>query len=369
VSISKEAVIAALRTVEDPDLKRDLVSLGMIHDVVVDGGKVSLRVELTTPACPLKDKIRKDVEAAVRAVEGVQELSVKMDARTSTSRTMEPTERLPGVKNVIAVASGKGGVGKSTVAVNLAMALRESGASVGLLDADIYGPSVPIMLGMKDQRPMVDENEKIQPVQRYGIDTISMGYLLKDTDAVVWRGPMLGKALQQFIEDVAWGEKDYLVIDLPPGTGDVQLSLTQLIPVSGAVIVTTPQDVAFADVLRAIRMFEMTKIPLLGVVENMAYFRCPDNGKDYFIFGEGRTEQACAQYGLKLLGRLPLDMNVAPAADRGQPVLVAEPGGDQATRYRAIAADVAAQQSIINAEAAAKKPKFDSFFKTAPGAR
>ncbi|GMV40706.1 MAG: iron-sulfur cluster carrier protein [Myxococcales bacterium] len=361
MSPTKQSIIEALRTVIDPDLRRDLVSLGMIHDLAVDGGRVSVRVELTTPACPLKAQIQADVERALRGVPGVTETAVSMSARTTTSRAPEKADRLPGVKNVIAVASGKGGVGKSTVAVNLAIALREAGASVGLLDADIYGPSVPIMLGMKDQRPMVNEHQQIVPPNRYGIDTISMGFLLKDTDAVVWRGPMLGKALQQFIEDVEWGEKDYLVVDLPPGTGDVQLSLTQLIPVSGTVIVTTPQDVAFADVLRAIRMFNMTNTPLLGVVENMAFFRCPDNGKDYFIFGEGRTAQSCEQYGLELLARLPLDMVVAPSADRGVPAIIAEPGGDQATRYRALAAKVASLQSILNAEKATG-PKFDAFF-------
>ena len=358
---NREAVIEVLRTVQDPDLHKDLVTLGMIHDLTVDGGRVAVRVELTTPACPLKAKIQADVEAAIRSVPGVTDIAVTMDARTTSGRGPEAAQRLPGVKNVIAVASGKGGVGKSTVAVNLTMALRETGATVGLLDADIYGPSIPIMLGMKTQRPVVNEAGKIEPLNRYGIDTISMGFLLKETDAVVWRGPMLGKALQQFIEDVDWGEKDYLIIDLPPGTGDVQLSLTQLIPVSGAVIVTTPQDVAFADVLRAIRMFNMTNTPLLGVVENMAYFRCPDNNKDYYIFGEGRTERACEQHGLSMLGRLPLDMLVAPSADKGMPVLVAEPGGDQATRYRDIAARVAAQQSILNAEKAAG-PSFEGFF-------
>lgn len=270
-------------------------------------------------------------------------------------------KRLPGVKHIIAVGSGKGGVGKSTVAVNLAVALRETGSQVGLLDADIYGPSIPIMLGLSGTQPTMVDEKTVRPAQKYGIDTISMGFLLKDTDAVVWRGPMLGKALQQFIEDVAWGEKDYLVIDLPPGTGDVQLSLTQLVPVSGAVVVTTPQDVAMADVRRAIRMFEMTHIPILGIVENMAYFTCPDNGKDYFIFGKGRTQQACDQMNLSLLGSLPLDMGVGPAADRGEPIAVAEPGGDQAFRYRQIAKKIG-ELVAKNAEISAHQSKFDDFF-------
>lgn len=274
--------------------------------------------------------------------------------------------RLPGVKTIIAVGSGKGGVGKSTVAVNLAATLAKGGASVGLLDADIYGPSIPIMLGLRGARPAMGANEKtIHPVQHHGIDAISMGFLLKDTDAVVWRGPMLGKALQQFVEDVEWGEKDFLIIDLPPGTGDVQLSLTQLVPLTGALIVTTPQDVAMADVRRAVRMFEMTKIPLLGVVENMAYFRCPDNGKDYFVFGRGRTEEACRQMDVPLLGRLPLDMGVAPAADEGVPIVIADPDGEQARIYQTLADEVV-RQAEQERQRRESRPQFDEFFGSSP---
>ncbi|NUN16027.1 MAG: Mrp/NBP35 family ATP-binding protein [Myxococcales bacterium] len=282
--------------------------------------------------------------------------------RSNRGADVQP-KRLPGVKHIIAVGSGKGGVGKSTVAVNLAVALRETGAQVGLLDADIYGPSIPIMLGLSGTQPTMVDEKTVRPAHKYGIDTISMGFLLKDTDAVVWRGPMLGKALQQFIEDVAWENKDYLVIDLPPGTGDVQLSLTQLVPVTGAVVVTTPQDVAMADVRRAIRMFEMTHIPILGIVENMAYFTCPDNGKDYYIFGKGRTQQTCDEMNLSLLGSLPLDMGVGPAADRGEPIVISEPGGDQAVRYRQIAKKIT---EIITKGASSANPqsKFDDFFNT-----
>jgi len=263
-----------------------------------------------------------------------------MTIKTAPSKGVR--KRLAGIKHIIAVGSGKGGVGKSTVAVNLAMALQQSGASVALLDADIYGPSVPIMMGARDERPTLIAENTIRPIQRYGIDTISMGNMIEETDAVVWRGPMLTKVLNQFIDDVAWGEKDYLIIDLPPGTGDVQLSLSQMVSVSGSIVVTTPQDVAMADVRRAIRMFEMTRIPVMGIVENMAFFTCPDNNKDYFIFGKGRTLEACKEMNVDLLGSLPLDMGVGPAADRGEPIVVAEPGGNQSKRFHELAKTVRA---------------------------
>ena len=272
--------------------------------------------------------------------------------------------RVPGVSRIVAVASGKGGVGKSTVAVNLALALHARGLSIGLLDADIYGPSIPIMLGLRDERPQVRDERTIVPVQRFGLDTISMGMLLRADDAVVWRGPMLGKALQQFLEDVDWGDKDYLIVDLPPGTGDVQLSLAQLVPVTAAVVVTTPQDVAMADVRRAIRMFELTRTPVAGVVENMAFFTCPDCGKDYAIFGQGRTQEACDELGLPLLGRFPLDMTVGPAADRGEPIFLADPEGGQARRYRELADTLVQRVDALVAER--PDQRFQDFFGKGP---
>jgi len=277
-----------------------------------------------------------------------------------TNSSSQETVRLGGVKNIIAVGSGKGGVGKSTVAVNLAMALKQSGASVALLDADIYGPSVPIMMGAKGERPTLISQNTIRPIERYGIDTISMGNMIEESDAVVWRGPMLTKVLNQFIDDVNWGEKDFLVIDLPPGTGDVQLSLSQMVSVAGAIVVTTPQDVSMADVRRAIRMFEMTRVPVLGIVENMAFFNCPDNGKDYYIFGEGRTKEACAEMNVPLLGSLPLDMGVGPAADRGEPILVSEPGGDQAKRFHELAATV--RKLVEKSDDVSSASQFSEFF-------
>jgi ATP-binding protein involved in chromosome partitioning len=277
-----------------------------------------------------------------------------------TSPSGESKGRLGGVKYIIAVGSGKGGVGKSTVAVNLAMALKQSGASVAVLDADIYGPSVPIMMGLKDAKPTLISQNTIRPIEKYGIETISMGYMIEETDAVVWRGPMLTKVLNQFIDDVHWGEKDYLVIDLPPGTGDVQLSLSQMVSVTGAVVVTTPQDVSMADVKRAVRMFEMTRVPVMGVVENMAYFTCPDNDKDYYIFGKGRTEEACAEMGVPVMASFPLDMGVGPAADRGEPIAIAEPGGAQAKRFQELAALIRSQVEKDASETSGEQ--FSEFF-------
>lgn len=277
-----------------------------------------------------------------------------------TSSSEQATGRLSGVKNVIAVGSGKGGVGKSTVAVNLAVALKEVGLNVGLLDADIYGPSVPIMMGATGERPTLISENTIRPLNRYGIDLISMGNLIEDTDAVVWRGPMLTKVLHQFVDDVFWGDKDVLVIDLPPGTGDVQLSLSQMLQVTGAVVVTTPQDVAMADVKRAVKMFEMTRVPVAGIVENMAYFRCPDNGKDYPIFGTGRTEAACREMNLPLLASFPLDMGVGPAADQGKPILVSEPGGEQAKRFRELAQTLSAH--FTKGNDSKEETQFSDFF-------
>ena len=367
MSLTREAVLEALRPIQDPDLHKDIVTLGFVKPeyVAIDDGVVSVRVVLTTPACPVKAQMEQDVRTRIAALPGVREVKVTMDAVTASGRGPEGG-RLPQVKNILAVGSGKGGVGKSTVAVNLALALSQTGARVGLLDADIYGPSIPIMLGLKNRSPTMTADQKIEPIEAYGLKAISMGMLLKENDAVVWRGPMLGKALQQFIEDVAWGELDYLVMDLPPGTGDVQLSLSQLVPVDGAIVVTTPQDVAFADVRRAIRMFEMTKVPLLGLIENMSYFLCPDNGKTYHIFGESRTERHATEAGVPFLGRLPLDLAVGPAADRGEPIAVAQPDGEQARLYHDMAGKIAAMLSTRHLEKE-KKASFGSFFKMKGG--
>ena len=366
--LTVQQVLNALRGVIDPDLGRDIVALGFVtpERVAIEGGVVRAQVELTTPACPVKDQLRSQCEALILALPGVERAEVTMTANTASARRGPATEntarRLENVKNIIAVGSGKGGVGKSTVAANVALTLRATGATVGLLDADIYGPSIPIMMGTRHKTPVMTAEQKIQPIERYGLETISMGFLLGEGDAVVWRGPMLGKALQQFIEDVAWSPLDYLIIDLPPGTGDVQLSLAQLVPLDGAIVVTTPQDLAFADVRRAMRMFQMTHVPVLGLVENMSYFVCPDNGKRYYIFGEGRTEKHAEAAEVPFLGQLPLDMAIGPAADRGEPIVIGQPDGEQAQLYRQMVGRVASDLSKRHLEKE-RKSGLKDFFK------
>jgi ATP-binding protein involved in chromosome partitioning len=381
MTLSVDTALTALRKVEDPDLKRDLVSLGMIRDLSVSGDSVSLRVVLTTPACPMKAKIQADVENALKSV-GANRINVTMDAEVRrasgpSGHSPQPQggppritqdQRMPGVKAVIAVAAGKGGVGKSTVATNLAIALKKLGAKVGILDADIYGPSLPIMLGLQGARPAMTAEEKIAPVQRYGLSVMSMGFMLTEDQAVVWRGPMLGKALQQFIEDVDWGELDYVIVDMPPGTGDVQLSLAQLLPVAGCVVVTTPQDVAFADVRRAIKQLEMTKTEVLGVVENMAGFTCGQCGSHHAIFGESRIGSHCDSMGLELIGQIALDSVTAIAADQGEPITLAAPDSAAAKTYEAIARRVAQKVSIIAHDREETTSKFSSFFSQKPSA-
>lgn len=373
MALDEQTALSALRTVYDPDLRQDLVTLNMVRDLAVAGDEVSLRVVLTTPACPLKEKIRSDVEAALVKA-GARSIKVTMDAEVRRAvgpaapagpgapGRMTQDERMPGVKAVIAVAAGKGGVGKSTVATNLAIALSKLGAKVGLLDADIYGPSIPIMLGLKGARPAVTADERIAPMLRYGLSVMSMGFMLSDDQAVVWRGPMLGKALQQFIEDVEWGHLDYVIVDMPPGTGDVQLSLAQLLPVAGAVVVTTPQDVAFADVKRAIKQLEMTKTEVLGIVENMAGFVCGNCGTEHAIFGESRIAAHAEAMKLPVLGRIKLDAVTAIAADQGEPITVAAPDSEAAHMYREIAQAVARKVAVITHERNQQTPKFQAFF-------
>lgn len=321
--MTKEDVINALRYVEEPDLKKDLVTLNMVEDIVIDGNKVSFTVILTTPACPLKELIRRECEAAIHfRVSKDAEVTVNMTARV-TSGQQTGTNPLPGVKNIIAVFSGKGGVGKSTVAANLAISLAQSGAKTGLMDADIYGPSVPIMFGVRGSRPMmvtVDGKEQIAPIDKHGITLMSIGLLVDEKQAVVWRGPMASSAIRQFVTDVHWGALDYLVIDMPPGTGDIHLTLLQLIPVSGAVIVTTPQDVALADAKKGIAMLAQAQInvPVLGIVENMAWFtpaELPNN--KYYIFGREGGKRLAEELEIPLLGQIPLVQSVREGGDSG----------------------------------------------------
>lgn len=326
--ITKESVLAALSNVQEPDLGKDLVTLNMVQDIEIDGKKVSFSVILTTPACPLKDMIEKACINAIHLlVDKEAEVKVNLTANTSSNRKGNK-DVLSGVKNIIAVVSGKGGVGKSTVAVNIALGLAEGGAKVGLLDADIHGPSIPIMLGIRGERPMmmdVDGQPKIVPIEKYGIKAMSIGILIDEKQAVIWRGPQASSALKQFISDVNWEELDYLVIDMPPGTGDIHLTLVQTLPVTGAVVVSTPQQVAAADAKKAIVMLKQPQInvPILGVVENMAYFtpaELPEN--KYYIFGKGGAEQMAEQFELPFLGAVPIVQSIREGADKGIPCIL-----------------------------------------------
>jgi len=346
-------VLQALSRVDDPDLKRDLVSLGMVSNAAVDGNLVSVKVTLTTPACPLREKIKTDcLNALVDEFGDGYEFNITMDAQVTSTREKENV--LPGVKNVIAVASGKGGVGKSTVAVNLALALKACGSKVGILDADIYGPSIPIMLNIKDTKPemtKIDGKAFMLPIEQYGLKALSIGMLIDEKQPVVWRGPMASSALRQFITDCHWGELDYLIVDLPPGTGDIHLTLVGTAPITGAVIVTTPQDVALADAKKAIGMFTMPQVnvPILGVVENMAYFtpaELPNN--KYFIFGKGGGERLAEEFDTNLLGQVPLVQSIREGGDQGVPAMLDD---DQliTKAFDEIASNVARAVAVRNA--------------------
>jgi ATP-binding protein involved in chromosome partitioning len=350
--LTREQVIEALRPVYDPELRRSIVDLGMVKDVQIDQGRVRVHVELTTPACPLRAQIQRDVHAAVEQLPGVQQVEVTFGARVRAAGTGMPDRQpIPGVKNTIAVASGKGGVGKSTVAVNIAVALAQDGASVGLLDADVYGPSIPLMMGTR-ARPML-ENDKILPVEAYGLRIMSVGFILDPEKALIWRGPLVSQLVRQFLHDVVWGELDYLVIDLPPGTGDVQLTLVQQIPLSGAIIVTTPQDVALADAIKGLQMFREVKTPVLGIVENMSYFICPHCGERSDIFGTGGGRRTAERYDVPLLGEIPIDPLVREGGDTGQPIVLAAPESPTAQAFRDAARRAAGRLSIE----AVRKPR------------
>src|SRR5215813_7828047 len=304
--VEQASVLEALKVVQDPDLHRDIVSLGFIKDLRIDANRVAFTIELTTPACPVKDQMRDQARAAVMAVPGVSSVDVQMSARVRDAMLGGEGGRaaLPGVKNIIAVGAGKGGVGKTTVAVNLAIALAKAGSKVGMIDADIYGPNVPIMLGMKT--PLITDGQKIVPAEKYGLQVISMGFLTQDDAPIIWRGPMLHGALQQFFREVRWSDLDYLVVDLPPGTGDVSLSLSQTVPVAGSIVVTTPQRVSLADSRRAVAMYKKLNIPPLGIIENMSYFVCPNCLHESDIFGHGGGEQMAVDQHVPFLGRIPI---------------------------------------------------------------
>ena len=358
MKFSEKDIMAALSTVQDPDLHNDLVSLSMVRDVKAGPERVSFTVVLTTPACPLKEKIRRDCEEAVRKVIGdTVELDIVMSSSVTTSRDKAPV--LTGVKNIVAIASGKGGVGKSTVTANLAVALAQTGAKVGLIDADIYGPSIPVMFNCEHDQPevkVVNRKNVIQPLDQYGVKLLSIGFLTPPDSPVVWRGPMASSALKQFIGDADWGELDYLLIDLPPGTSDIHLTLVQTVPVTGAIIVTTPQKVALADATKGLAMFRQHQInvPVLGIVENMSYFT-PEElpGNKYFIFGKDGGKNLSEKYGVPLLGQVPLVQGIRESGDSGLPAVMKEGVVSQA--FRDLAEAMARQVAIRNATFAKTK--------------
>jgi ATP-binding protein involved in chromosome partitioning len=341
-AVTEDKILEALMQVQDPELHQDLVSLGMIKDLAINGDQVSFAIELTTPACPLRDQIVREARQAVEALEGVSTVEVALRANVPSDRHIQASAQNQ-IKNAIAIASGKGGVGKTTVAVNIAVSLHESGARVGLLDADIYGPNVPTMMGTKHV-PMVKDN-KLIPAEAYGVRLMSIGFLVPPGQPLIWRGPMLHSAIRQFVNDVDWGNLDYLIVDLPPGTGDAQLSLAQTVPLSGGVIVTLPQKVSLEDARRGLEMFRTMEIPVLGIVENMSYLELP-NGERIDVFGHGGGAKLARDTGVPLIGSVPLDPIVREAGDSGVPVVTSHPESPVSLAFRMIAKELAAKISV-----------------------
>ncbi len=356
---TKETVLEALKKVQDPEIHRDIVSLGMVKDLEVAGGKVAFTVELTTPACPLKEKIQDDCKKALAGVEGIASVEISFGAQVRGSKSgAGQTDLLPTVKNVVLVAAGKGGVGKSTVATNLAVALKMHGAATGLLDADIYGPSIPIMMGVKEEPSKVPVNGgfKLGPPIAHNLPVMSIGFFLDPEQAVIWRGPMLGKALHQLMADVYWGDLDYLVVDMPPGTGDVQITFSQQLKVSGALLVATPQDVALADVIRSKNMFDKVMIPIVGMIENMSYFICDGCNKRHEIFSRGGAERAAKRFKIPFLGEVPITSSIREWGDKGVPILVKEPESEISKIFLEIAGKLAGQLSVVSETAKQAQP-------------
>jgi ATP-binding protein involved in chromosome partitioning len=347
MQVDSASVLDALKVVRDPDLNRDIVSLGFVKDLTIDGGRVAFTIELTTPACPVKDQMRDQARAAVLQIPGVSAADVRMSARVREA--VDPAAgraAVPGVKNIIAIGAGKGGVGKTTVAINVAIALAQCGSKVGIIDGDIYGPNVPMMLGLKAE--LTTDGQKIIPAEKYGLQVISMAFLTADDAPIIWRGPMLHGALQQFFREVRWDALDYLIIDLPPGTGDVALSLSQTVSVAGSIVITTPQQVSLADSRRAVAMYKKLNIPPLGIVENMSYFVCPSCSHESDIFGRGGGERMADDLGVPFLGRVPIYQPIREGADRGVPLLIGDPDSPAARAIREVAERAAAQVSIAS---------------------
>ena len=355
--VGVDQVLEKLATVIDPDLKKDIVSMGMIKDLEVDGGRLKFTLELTTPACPFNAEIEEDVRRAVGELEGVDALDLNVTAKVMEGRSLEDDAGMATVKNIIGVASGKGGVGKSTVALNLALALTKSGAKVGLLDADIYGPSIPLMLGMKDAHMEVEDN-KLQPAVHEGMRVVSFGFFAEQShQAAIYRGPIISGILRQFLVDTNWSDLDYLIVDLPPGTGDIPLTLAQTIPITGILVVTTPQEVASNVASKAIGMFQKLNIPLLGVVENMSSFVCPDCKSEHRVFGGGGAERISQSFGMPLLGSIPLNSSIMSGSDEGRPVMMSDPDSPSASAFESSAKNIAAQCSILAAKLRAEAPE------------
>lgn len=346
--MSKEnQILEALKRVKDPDLGRNIVELGFVKNLKIDRENVSFTIELTTPACPVKDRLKEEARQAVMSVDGIKNVQVEMTAKVRPTPSQQKENLLPQVKNIIPIASGKGGVGKSTVSANLALALVKMGAKVGLLDVDVYGPSIPLIMGVQ-KPPQILEGNRILPAEEHGVKIMSMGFFVHPKEAVVWRGPMLHKTVEQFLANVEWGELDYLIVDLPPGTGDVQLSLCQIIPLTGAAIVSTPQDVALQVAEKAIIMFQKLNTPVLGLIENMSGFVCRHCGEKEEIFGAGGVREYSLQHEIPFLGAIPLDTRVRETSDSGEPTVIADPNSPAAQAFMLVAQNLAAQVSVRN---------------------
>lgn len=348
--VGVDAVLAKLATVIDPDLKKDIVSMGMIKDLELSENNLKFTLELTTPACPFNDQIEQDVRRAVGELDGIKNFEMSVTAKVMEGRALDADEAMATVKNIIGVASGKGGVGKSTVSLNLALALAQSGAKVGLLDADVYGPSIPLMLGMQKTYMEVNNN-KLQPAESNGIQVVSFGFFAEqEHQAAIYRGPIISGIVKQFLVDTNWSNLDYLIVDLPPGTGDIPLTLAQTIPITGILVVTTPQEVASSVAVKALGMFNKLNIPLIGVVENMSYFICPTCSDKHYLFGQGGAKKISEKYGIPFIGEIPLNSGIMEGSDKGKPVMITDPKSPSAEAIRSAAKNVAAQCSIFAAK-------------------
>ncbi len=374
--LTEEDVLEALSNVQDPDLNKDIVSLGFVDDLRICDGQVAFTINLTTPACPVKDKMENEAREFVKAVPGVERVNIEMSSDTqgrapdgggpaaaSEAGQEEEFDALSDVKNIVAVASGKGGVGKSTVAANIALSLARDGASVGLMDADLYGPSIPTMFGIEDAKPSATEDKKIVPIKKHGIHTISIGLLQQEEEdaPTIWRGPIATNMIKQFLSGVVWGELDYLIIDLPPGTGDIQLTLTQTAPLTGGVITTTPQNVSLIDARKGLKMFQKVNVPILGIVENMSKFVCPNCEEVHHIFRKGGGSRTAEEFDVELLGEIPIDSTIAEGMDEGRPFLVENPDSNAAKSFIDVGRNVAARLSTLHLADEQEDRTADSF--------